>query len=235
MTDAPGRLCRLLCWLVVLFTGAVLLLQVWFLSGLLWVRFHPPEQTAFMSRELSRLQAIHPGATLQYTWVDYDRISPYLRQAALAAEDGRFMEHHGIDWDGIRVAFERNREAGSTVAGGSTISQQLARNLFLSPRRSYLRKGQEVIITLAQEVILDKRRILELYLNVVEFGEGIFGAEAAARHFFGKSAAELSPLEAADLAARLPRPRYYHEQGYTEWLLEYRAIIHARMHQVAPP
>lgn len=226
---------RLLIRVPVALLAALLAAQLWFAAWLTWYRTHYPLETAFMARELARLQADDPAARLHYTWVDYDRISIHLKRAALAAEDSRFMEHGGIDWDGVRHALERNRAAGDTVAGGSTISQQLARNLFLSPRRSWPRKAQEVAITLMQEQILDKRRILELYLNVAEFGEGIFGAEAAAQHFFGKPAATLTPIEAADLAARLPRPRYYHRHGHTDWLLQYRQIILARMDQVAPP
>ncbi|WP_111658078.1 monofunctional biosynthetic peptidoglycan transglycosylase [Isoalcanivorax indicus] len=235
MPAHPSLLRRLLFWVPAVLLAAALVLQLWFAAWLAWYRTHPPLETAFMARELDRLQADNAAARLQYTWVDYERISVHLKRAALAAEDSRFMEHGGIDWDGVRHALERNRAAGDTVAGGSTISQQLARNLFLSPRRSWPRKAQEAAITLMLEQILDKRRILELYLNVAEFGEGIFGAEAAAQHFFGKPAAALTALEAADLAARLPRPRYYHQHGRTDWLLQYRQIILARMDQVAPP
>ncbi|MBZ2189353.1 monofunctional biosynthetic peptidoglycan transglycosylase [Alcanivorax sp. JB21] len=226
---------RFLLWFVALATAAVLLMHLWFAAWLVWYRTHPPLETAFMAQELSRLQAARPDYRLRYQWVDYAHISVHLKRAVLAAEDTRFTEHGGIDWDGVRHAFDRNRAAGSTVAGGSTISQQLARNLFLSGQRSYVRKAREASITLMLEQVLEKQRILELYLNVAEWGEGVFGAEAAAQHIFGKSAAELSAWEAADLAARLPRPRYYDTHGRTDWLRQYSGIIQSRMHQVQLP
>lgn len=235
MPASRPRHWRRLWQLLALSLLALLLVQLWFAAWLLWYRSQPPLTTAFMSRELDRLQQHDPDVQLDYRWVDYEHISIHLKRAVLAAEDARFMEHGGVDWDGIRHALERNREAGEPVAGGSTVSQQLAKNLFLSGRRSYLRKGQELAITLMQEQLLDKRRILELYLNVAEWGEGIFGAEAAAWRFHGKPAAALNPAEAAELAARLPRPRYYHQHGPTPWLRQYSGIIQARMHQVQVP
>lgn len=235
MPASRSRRWRRLWTLLALLLAALLMVQLWFAAWLAWYRSQPPLTTAFMSRELNRLQQQDADALLDYRWVDYEYISMHLKRAVLAAEDARFLEHGGIDWDGVRHAMERNREAGDTVAGGSTVSQQLAKNLFLSGRRSYLRKGQELVITLMQEQILDKRRILELYLNVAEWGEGIFGAEAAAQRFYGKPAAALGPAEAADLAARLPRPRYYHQQGATPWLRQYSGIIQARMPQVQVP
>ena len=226
---------RLLLWFAALAAAVVLLMHLWLAAWLFWYRTHPPLETAFMAQELSRLQTDNPDYRLRHQWVDYADISIHLKRAVLAAEDTRFTEHGGIDWDGVRHAFERNRAAGDTVAGGSTISQQLARNLFLSGHRSYVRKAREASITLMLEQMLDKQRILELYLNVAEWGEGVFGAEAAARHIFGKSAAELSAWEAADLAARLPRPRYYDTHGRTDWLRQYGGIIQSRMHQVHIP
>ncbi|MCK0538105.1 monofunctional biosynthetic peptidoglycan transglycosylase [Alcanivorax quisquiliarum] len=235
MPASRPRRWRRLWQLLALLLVALLLVQLWFAAWLVWYRNQPPLTTAFMSRELGRLQQQNPDAQLDYRWVDYERISIHLKRAVLAAEDARFMEHGGVDWDGIRHALERNREAGEPVAGGSTVSQQLAKNLFLSGRRSYIRKGQELAITLMQEQLLDKRRILELYLNVAEWGEGIFGAEAAAWRLYGKPAAALGPAEAAELAARLPRPRHYHQHGPTPWLRQYSQIIQARMHQVQVP
>ncbi|WP_159558358.1 monofunctional biosynthetic peptidoglycan transglycosylase [Alcanivorax sp. S71-1-4] len=234
-TSRPRRWTRRLWQLLALALVALVLLQLWFAAWLFWYRSHPPLETAFMARELSRLRDDNPQARLRYDWVPYEQISNHLKRAVLAAEDTRFTQHGGIDWDGVKHAIERNREAGDTVAGGSTISQQLAKNLFLSSRRSYVRKGQELVITLMLEQVLDKRRILELYLNVAEWGDGVFGAEAAARHYFGKPAAQLQPWEAADLAARLPRPRYYDRNGRTDWLRQYSGIIQARMYQVPIP
>src|SRR5690606_24396587 len=150
-----------------------------------------------------------PRAQLIHRWAAYDTISPSLRRAVVAAEDDRFMGHYGFDWNGIQHAIERNRARGATHAGGSTISQQLAKNLFLSPSRSYLRKGQEALITLMLETTWSKRRILEVYLNVVEWGDGVFGAEAAAWRYYGINAARLGPAQAARLAVMLPNPRAY--------------------------
>ena len=136
----------------------------------------------------------------------------------IAAEDMKFVDHEGFDWEGIQRAMEKNQKKGKAVAGGSTITQQLAKNLFLSGSRSYIRKGEEAIITLMLEAVLDKRRILELYLNVAEWGNGVFGAEAAARHYYGASAASLGPEQAARLAAMLPRPQFYDRNRGSEYL-----------------
>ena len=129
-----------------------------------------------------------PAARLRHEWVPYERISLSLKTAVVAAEDSAFMDHSGFDWEGLRVAFEKNLKKGRVVAGGSTISQQLAKNLFLSGSRSYVRKGQELIITYMLEFCMDKERIFEIYLNVIEWGEGVFGAEAAARYHYGTGA-----------------------------------------------
>ena len=193
---------------------AFVLLQAWFAAMIVWYRYEPPRQTAFMAERMGELRARDPKAVLQYRWVPYERISTNLKRAIIASEDARFMEHDGFDWEGIRRALAKNDRRGKIVAGGSTITQQLAKNLFLSPSRSYLRKGQEAIITVMLETLLDKRRILELYLNVIEWGSGVFGAEAAALHYFDVSAAHLSPQQAARLAAMAPNPRFYeHHQG----------------------
>lgn len=200
---------RLLATLAALALSALLLYQGWILAHVLWWKHNDPASTAFMRAGLDRLRADDPGARLQHQWVPYAQISSHLKRAVIAAEDARFMEHRGFDVEGIQTALEKNLEKGAPVAGGSTITQQLAKNLFLSGRRSYLRKGQEAVITLMIEATWDKRRILEVYLNVVEWGDGIYGAEAAARHYYRKPAARLGRSEAAQLAAMLPRPRYY--------------------------
>ena len=186
-----------------------LLLQGWFLAWVLIWRWHDPGQSAFMQAELRRLRAIRPQAQLQQQWVPYGAISANLKRAVIAAEDARFLEHEGVDWEAIERAYLANRKAGRPLRGGSTISQQLAKNLFLSGERSYLRKSEELVITYMIELSWPKRRILEVYLNIVEWGEGVFGAEAAARLYFDVSAAQLAPEQAARMAAFLPSPKRY--------------------------
>jgi monofunctional biosynthetic peptidoglycan transglycosylase len=194
--------------------AALVLVHVYFAAMITWWREHPPQQTSFMAVRMRELAARKPDVRLRYEFVPYSRISPSLKRAMIAAEDSRFVEHEGFDWDGIELAIEKNQKRGRIVAGGSTITQQLAKSLFLSGSRSWLRKGEEAIITLMLEAILDKRRIFELYLNVIEWGNGVFGAEAAAQRYFGVSASRLSAEQAARLAAMAPNPRFYeHNQG----------------------
>ena len=151
------------------------------------------------------------------------------------AEDDRFVDHEGFDWEGIQKAIDKNQKKGKVVAGGSTISQQLAKNLFLSGERSLLRKSEEAIITMMMERILDKERILHIYLNVIEWGDGVFGAEAASRHYFGVSAAQLSQQQAARLAAMVPRPRFYDKNRNAPWLQKKTQIILERMPRAQLP
>jgi len=227
---------KALVWLakaLVYTTGALVaaffLVQAWFFAHVLyWDRFNPGA-TSVMDARLEALRAADPKAALKRDWVDYNRISVHLKRAVVAAEDAKFIDHEGFDWDGIQRALERNQQRGKVVAGGSTISQQLAKNLFLSGERSMVRKGQEALITLMLEKVMTKRRILELYLNVAEWGEGVFGAEAAARHYFGTSAANLTPAQAARLAAMLPRPRFYDRNRGSKYLAAYSERILARM------
>ena len=174
-------------------------------------------------------------ARLTQTWVAYGRIAKSLKLAVIAAEDTAFVDHEGFDWKGIEKAFEKNQKKGKVVAGGSTITQQLAKNLFLSGERSYLRKAQEAVITWMLEDRMDKDRILEIYLNVVEWGNGVFGAEAAARHYFGVAAGQLSREQAARLAAMLPNPRYYDRNRGSAYLERRIPVILARMNQVEAP
>ncbi|MFZ5538083.1 MAG: monofunctional biosynthetic peptidoglycan transglycosylase [Pseudomonadota bacterium] len=186
-----------------------LLVQGWYLAHIVAWRWVDPGSTAFMDARRAQLRETTPEVRLRQQWVDYAAISPHLKRAILAAEDAKFLEHEGFDWEGMQNALEKNLRRGRVVAGGSTISQQLAKNLFLSGERSFVRKGQEALITLMLEGVLPKRRILELYLNLIEWGDGVFGAEAAARHYFGVPAAQLSPSQAAWMAAIVPNPRYY--------------------------
>ena len=200
---------RWLLRFVLLAVLAVVAVQLWYAGWIAWWRWNAPQETAFMGRELTALQARNPKAELRYRWVPYERISPHLKRAVITAEDARFAEHEGVDWEAIEKAYKENTRRGRPARGGSTITQQLAKNLFLSPERSYVRKGQELVIAYMIEAFWDKRRILEVYLNVVEWGEGVFGAEAAARHYYGTSAAQLGPEQSARLAAYLPNPKRY--------------------------
>ena len=168
---------------------AFVLAQLWFFGNLVYLSHYDPGPTAFMERRLEMLRAKNPGAQLRRAWMPYDRISTQLKRAVVAAEDAKFLDHEGFDWQAISKAIEKNERKGRVVSGASTISQQLAKNLFLSGERSWVRKGQEAAITWMLETALSKRRILELYLNYAEWGEGVFGAEAAARYHFGVGAA----------------------------------------------
>ena len=205
-----GRLALRWAWRAALIAlAAFLALQLWFLAHIAYWKFQNPGTTAFMQHELGRLRARDPGAALRQQWVPYERISINLKRAVIAAEDARFTEHDGVDWDALTKAYEENLRRGRTARGGSTISQQLAKNLFLSSERTYLRKAQEFVITAMLEFAWDKRRILEVYLNVAEWGEGTFGAEAAAHHYYGVAAGQVSAEQAARLAAFLPNPKRY--------------------------
>lgn len=185
----------------------ILLVQLWIFSSLLWWRTHPVETTMFMRLDYWS----EPSKPIQHSWRDYDEISDYIKRAVVTSEDGKFMHHHGFDWEGMQYALERNQDKGKVVAGGSTISQQLAKNLFLYNKRSFIRKGQEAVATWMMERMWSKQRILEVYLNSVEFGENIYGVEAATQHYFGKSARSLTRDQAAFLAAILPNPKYYQD------------------------
>lgn len=212
-----------------------LLYQCWLFGWVLyWSQFNPGT-TRFMEIRLSELQGKQANATLKKQWVPYDRISPHLKRALIASEDGKFVQHYGFDWDGIQYALKKNERKGKAVAGGSTITQQLAKNLFLSPERSLLRKGEEAAITLMIETVWSKRRIFEVYLNVIEWGNGVFGAEAAARHYYGIGANQLSAEQAARLAAMVPSPRHYDRNRNAAGLSRKADVILARMPSAAIP
>jgi monofunctional biosynthetic peptidoglycan transglycosylase len=187
----------------------LLLYQLWIFAHVLWWIDHNPTSTAFMEAGLARQQDKNPDAELRHKWVPYDKISIHLKRAIVAAEDAKFLSHEGFDVEGIEAAVKKNLKKGKLVAGGSTISQQLAKNLFLSGDRSFTRKGQEAVITLMIEATWSKRRILEVYLNVIEWGNGIYGAEAASRRYYKQSAANLNRDQAARLAAMAPNPRWF--------------------------
>jgi monofunctional biosynthetic peptidoglycan transglycosylase len=202
------------------------------------VRFRTvnPEMTALMRERAREARAGGRLPRRVQIWRPYESLSPHLLRAVLAGEDPRFFLHHGFDWDQIREAIKENLEEGEIVRGASTITQQLAKNLFLSTSRNPVRKLHEAVITVELEAILGKRRILELYLNVIEWGDGIYGAEAAARHYFGVSAAQLTPEQAAFLAALIPNPREtYNPAKYPQRVERRRRIIYRRMRQVIIP
>ncbi|HWQ02873.1 MAG TPA: monofunctional biosynthetic peptidoglycan transglycosylase [Candidatus Nitrosotenuis sp.] len=221
----------------ILAAGAVLALsyEAWIFAQVWRLRAHNPETTAFMEQGLARLRAKNPKRKLRQQWVPYEKISVHLKRAVLAAEDQNFLVHRGFDWDAIREAYERNQSERRSIHGGSTITQQLAKNLFLSPRRTYFRKAQEAVITVMLEAVLPKRRILEIYLNVIEWGEGIYGAEAAAQHFFGVSAAALDPEQSARLATVIPAPRRYSPLRESEFMHARIAFIESQKNFVAVP
>lgn len=216
--------------------GLLLLLwQGWYLGWVLWWRYVDPGQTSFMAQRLDELRVKNPRAELKRQWVPYARISPQLKRAVVAAEDDKFIDHEGFDWEGIQKALEKNQKKGKVVAGGSTISQQLAKNLFLSSAKTPWRKAQEAVITVWLELLWDKRRILEVYLNVVEWGEGVFGAEAAARRYYGSGAGQLTAEQAARLAVMLPAPRKYEKNSHSDYMNRRTQQILARMqHSVIP-
>lgn len=232
-------LLRWLAWVLC----AALALQLFFVGRIAVTAWWNPASTSFERSEMWRIWRDNSQPRpWQQQWVDYAHISPHLKRAVLTAEDDGFVEHSGVQWDAIERAWERNQkaiEAAQTaqrpnnkpvkIVGGSTITQQLAKNLLLSGERHLLRKGQELLLTHMLELLLDKRRILEMYLNHVEWGQGIFGAEAAARHYFRKSAAQLTPQEAARLAVMLPRPRYYEQHPQSAYLQARTRAILRRM------
>ncbi len=215
--------------IIVLFFTYLILYQLWvFLHICWWIKFNP-SSTRFMNDRLEMMQETNPDAELKHKWVDYDKISNHLKRAVVVSEDSKFKHHEGFDWEGIEKAYEKNIKKGKLIAGGSTISQQLAKNLFLSANRTPWRKAEEVVITFMLEKMMTKRRILEIYLNMIEWGNGVFGAEAAARHYYKTSAGGLGKTQAAKLAAMVPNPRFYDKHRSTRYLNRRTATIQARM------
>jgi monofunctional biosynthetic peptidoglycan transglycosylase len=211
--------------------AALLGLQLWYLGWVLVWKWHNPASTAFMRHDAERLaqeagrRAGQAPRPLQHVWVAYAQVSPNLKRAVVTSEDARFLEHGGVDWAALEKAYEDNQHRGHRPRGGSTISQQLAKNLFLSGQRSYLRKAQEMAITFMIEAAWDKRRILEVYLNVVEWGDGVYGAEAGARHYYGVPASGLDADQAARMAAMLPSPRFFDHHRDAAFLDQRAAAI----------
>lgn len=220
---------------VAIFAVALACVQAWFYAHVLWWNQHNPSATSFMQARLEQLRQKDRTARLKHQWLAYEAIPAHLKRAVVASEDAKFVGHEGFDWEAIQKAIEKNERKGKVVAGASTISQQLAKNLFLSGQRSWARKAQEAAITWMLESVMTKRRILELYLNVAEWGDGVFGAEAAARHHFGIPARSLTAQQAAWLAAILPSPLLYTRGQATAYLGERVAIIQGRMRQARIP
>jgi len=215
--------------LVLTLIGLALAYQCWFFGWVLWWNWVNPDTTRFMSIRLAELQVKNPKAELDKRWVAYTQISLHLKRALIVSEDDLFVHHEGFDWGGIQKAMQKNQQRGKIVAGGSTISQQLAKNLFLSPDKTPWRKAEEALVTLMIEAVWSKQRIFEVYLNVIEWGNGVFGAEAAAHHYFGVSAAQLSAGQAARLAGMVPSPRYYDRHRGAPGLESKAEVILRRM------
>jgi monofunctional biosynthetic peptidoglycan transglycosylase len=235
----------ILRWLVLLL-AAGLALQLFFLARIALMATVDPQSTTFQRSEAVRIAREKDKLRWRQEWVDYENISDHLKRAVIASEDDGFSTHEGVDWNALEKAWERNAKAEEAAAkraarpqakpapppkvvGGSTITQQLAKNLLLSGERTLLRKGQEIVLTFALEQMLSKQRILEIYLNSVEWGEGVFGAEAAAQHYYRKPAGKLSAYEAARLAVMLPSPKRFEQRPGSGYLASRAATIVARM------
>lgn len=236
--------------LLVLMAG--LSLQLYFVGRIALMAVIDPESTAFERSAVYSISTTTGRLTWRQQWVPYSALSDNLKRAVIASEDASFVEHEGVDIEALEKAWDKNTKAEQKVqqgaksanlkpakptkiVGGSTITQQLAKNLFLSGERTLLRKGQELVLTLLLEKLLDKERILEIYLNSVEWGEGVFGAEAAAQHYYRKSASKLSAFEAARLAVMLPRPKYFETRPNSGYLSSRASTIAARMGGVELP
>jgi monofunctional biosynthetic peptidoglycan transglycosylase len=241
----------ILRWLLLVIV-ACCALEFFFVSRIALSATVDPQSTAFQRSEAVRIAREKGRLPWSQQWVPYDRISDNLKRAVIASEDDSFTSHDGVDWEALEKAWERNEKAQEQAArraakapnkpqrapkivGGSTITQQLAKNILLSGERTLVRKGQEIVLTFALEKMLSKQRILEIYLNSVEWGEGVFGAEAAARHYFRKSAAQLTPYEAARLAVMLPRPKYFEKVPHSGYLASRASTIVARMRDAELP
>jgi monofunctional biosynthetic peptidoglycan transglycosylase len=241
---------------VLLVLVAGLSLQLFFIVRIALAATMDPQSTTFQRSEAWRIATQKGQLRWRQQWVPYGQISDNLKRAVIASEDGSFTNHDGVDWEAVEKAWQRNAEAEERAArqkprqvprsqlapskapkiiGGSTITQQLAKNLLLSGERTLLRKGQEFVLTFALERMLSKERILEIYLNSVEWGEGVFGAEAASQHYFRKSASRLSAYEAARLAVMLPRPKYFEKLPNSGYLASRASTISARMRDAELP
>ena len=253
MANSPLK--PVLRWLA-LAAVAIIALQLFFVVRIALMAVLAPQSTAFERSEAWRLLNEKDTLHWRHQWVAYPQISSNLKRAIIASEDDGFSQHDGVDWDALEKAWERNNRAQARadknaevavakgkapvarplkVVGGSTITQQLAKNLFLSGERTLLRKGQEFALTLLLEALLSKERILEIYLNHVEWGEGIFGAEAASQHYFRKPASRLSTYEAARLAVMLPRPKFFEKMPNSGYIAARAGVIANRLREAELP
>lgn len=212
----------------------LILISIFFISlpNVSYLRGHNPKQTRFMEIYLDKAKWEEKNPTLEYNWRSYDQISGNLKRAVMAAEDDAFFMHRGFNWREFGNAIKRNWRDKSFKFGGSTITQQLVKNLYLTPDKNLFRKLREWIVTYQMEKTLTKKRIFELYLNVAEWGPGVYGAEAAAKHYFGKSARSISPREAAYLAAILPNPQLYTAQSHARATHRKAYLILQRMNRM---
>ena len=225
----------MLKWILALPFALFILFNAYVYGSILTFRAVAPHHSAFMTARMTEFRREGRDISLDYRWRAYPDISDNLKKALIASEDAAFAEHSGFDWNGIRNAIKRNEKSGKIKGGGSTISQQLAKNLFLSEWQSYIRKGEEAAITAMLEATTDKDRIFELYLNIIEWDYGVYGAEAAAQKFYGKPAANLSKQQAAALAARVPAPLYYADHPQSKRLRNKTNIILRRMGSATLP
>jgi len=237
--------------LVALLLLSLMALQLWFGLRIALMNVLDPQSTSFQRSEMLRLAVDKHRIDWAQEWAPGSQISNQLRRAVIASEDSTFVDHAGVEWDAIELAWEKNQKAQARAAkqpqragkpapqpkivGGSTITQQLAKNLFLSGERNFARKGQELVITMMLEALLDKNRILDIYLNSVEWGEGVFGAQAAARNYFHVDAARLSSNQAARLAVMLPAPKRFEKRPASPYVLGRAGTIEARMPAVELP
>ena len=240
----------LLRWMLLLVIAG-LALQLFFVLRIATAATVAPQSTTFQRSEAWRIQREKGRLRWSQEWVPYGRISDNLKRAVIASEDASFAEHDGVDWDALERAWQRNEKAveaaskramlapararAPKIVGGSTITQQLAKNLLLSGERSLLRKGQELVLTMLLEHTLSKQRILEIYLNSVEWGDGVFGAEAAAQHYYRKPASRLTAYEAARLAVMLPQPKRFEKMPGSRYLAARSGTIAARMRAAELP
>ncbi len=223
-------------WRLFLFTiYCFVLYQLWLFSHVLHWNTNNPASSAFMAYRLSILRAENPEATLSHNWVAYQNISYEMKRAIIVAEDGKFTQHEGFDYQALQNAFKKNLEKWKFTVGGSTITQQLAKNLFLSANKTVWRKLQEALITIMIEYVMPKQRILEIYLNIIEWGVGVFGVEAASQHFFNTSASQLTAKQATYLAAMVTNPRFYDKNRQSTRLLKKQKIFLKRLHSAKIP
>lgn len=234
-----GSIRKLTIGVILFAICALFLYQIGLFGMVVWFKYRNPDNTPIMQATLLSLRATDPKANINYEWVSYDDINNNLKRAVIVSEDSGFMAHSGIEWDAIKEAWEFNLKQSDKGTqrrrGGSTISQQLAKNLFLSNSRNYLRKAQELVLTYMIELVMDKRRILELYLNIAQWGSATFGAKAAAAHYYKTTPDKLNATQASRLAAMLPSPAYYDKHGITKYLNSRIASIRARLHLVVAP